>query len=78
MKFSMLCPNAPINSESLNITQYYNLFHLFVHKVQEYEKRKNLTGALVRNGLNTYVWSAFEKVINERLHETDMLQLILT
>ena len=42
-------------------------------------KTQNMTGALVRNGLDKihYVWSALEKVSNEKLDETDMLQVIL-
>ena len=56
---------------------YYNLSHWYLRKVQECEKRKNI-GALVRNRLIHFFWSAFEKVINEKLDETDMLQIILT
>ena len=73
-------PNASINPQSLNNTQmtnsFYNLSHWCLNKVQENEKRKSMTGALVRHGLN--IWSAFEKVINWKLDETDMLQVILT
>ena len=62
---------APINSQSLSNTQmtnsYYSLFHWCLHKVQECEKRENMTGALVRNGK-----------INGKLNETDMLRVILT
>ena len=43
--------------------------------MQEKENYKNMTGALVRNGLN--IWSAFENLITEKLDETDMLQVIL-
>ena len=57
MKFNIFRPNAPINSQSSNNTQmtnsYYNLSHQCLNKVQEYQKRKNMTGALARNGLNT-------------------------
>ena len=37
-----------------------------------------MTRALVRNGFIRYVRSAFEKVSNEKLNETDMLQGRLT
>ena len=71
MNFDIFRPNAPISSQSLNNTQMtnscYNLFHWCLHKVQEYEKRKNMTGALARNGK-----------INGKLNETDMLRVILT
>ena len=82
MKFNIFRPNAPVNSQSLNNTQmtnsYHNVSHWCLHKVQEYENCKNIAGALVRSRLNTLFWSAFEKVINGKLDETDMLQVILT
>ena len=37
-----------------------------------------MTGALVRNGLNTLCLECFEEVINEKLDETNMLQVTLT
>ena len=46
MKFNIFRPNAPKNSQCLNSSQminsYYNLSHWRLHKVQEYEKRKNI------------------------------------
>ena len=63
MKFNIFCPNATINSQSLNNTQmtnsYYNLSHWCLHKEQKYEKRKNITGVLIRNGLNTLCLECF-------------------
>ena len=57
MKFNIFCPNAPVNSQSLNNTQmtksYYNLSQFIPHKAQEYEKCKDMTGSLVGNRLNT-------------------------
>ena len=63
MEFNIFRPNAPINSQSSNNTQmtnsYYNLSHWYLHKEQKYEKRKNMTGALIRNGLNTLCLECF-------------------
>ena len=65
MKFNIFRPNATINSQGLNNTQmtnsFNNLSHWCLHKVQENEKRKNMTGALVRNGLNTLYLECFWK-----------------
>ena len=76
MKFNIFRPNVSINSQSLNNTQmtnsFYNLSHWCLHKVQENKKCKNMTGALVRNGLNTLCLDT------GKLDETDMLQVILT
>ena len=40
---------------------YYNLSHWGLHKVQDYEKCKNMTGVLVRTGLNTICLECFWK-----------------
>ena len=65
LKFNIFRPNASIKSQSLNNTQmtdsFNNLSHWCLHKVQEYEKRKNMAGALVRNGLNTLCLECFWK-----------------
>ena len=45
--------------------------------MQENEKRKNMTEALVRDGLNTLCLECL-KLISRKLDETDMLQVILT
>ena len=44
--------------------------------MQENEKRKNMTEALVRDGLNTLCLECL-KIITGKLDETDMLQVIL-
>ena len=56
---------------------FNNLSHWCLHKVQENEKRKNMTEALVRDGLNTLCLECL-KLITRKLDETDMLQVILT